>query len=130
MDTAPSKRILSAYPQYAKTIDGPLVIAEAARDAAVAGLWSADARACTAASEYVGLDAITRRVAAAYEKFVAGQGNAFRQLGPAEAHHDGGADPPGDGTSLRRRYRAGSSSFCSIPTDASGPTTSSSTSSS
>jgi hypothetical protein len=61
----------------------------AARDAAVAGLWSTDARACTSANEYVGLDAITRRVAAAYEKFVAGQGNAFRRLGPAEAHHDG-----------------------------------------
>jgi hypothetical protein len=29
VDTAPSKRILRAYPQYAKTIDGPLVIAEA-----------------------------------------------------------------------------------------------------
>jgi Domain of unknown function (DUF4276) len=29
VDTAPSKRIMSAYPQYAKTIDGPLVIAEA-----------------------------------------------------------------------------------------------------
>jgi hypothetical protein len=28
VDTAPSKRIVSAYPQYAKTIDGPLVIAE------------------------------------------------------------------------------------------------------
>jgi Domain of unknown function (DUF4276) len=27
-DTAPSKRIMRAYPQYAKTIDGPLVIAE------------------------------------------------------------------------------------------------------
>jgi hypothetical protein len=32
VDTAPSKRILSAYPQYAKTIDGPLVIAEAGID--------------------------------------------------------------------------------------------------
>jgi len=32
-DTAPSKRIMSAYPQYAKTIDGPLVIAEAGLDA-------------------------------------------------------------------------------------------------
>jgi hypothetical protein len=29
IDTAPSKRITRAYPQYAKTIDGPLVIAEA-----------------------------------------------------------------------------------------------------
>jgi hypothetical protein len=27
--TAPSKRIMSAYPHYAKTIDGPLVIDEA-----------------------------------------------------------------------------------------------------
>ena len=27
VDTAPSKRIINAYPQYAKTIDGPLVIA-------------------------------------------------------------------------------------------------------
>ena len=33
VDTAPSKRILSAYPQYAKTIDGPLVIAEIGLDA-------------------------------------------------------------------------------------------------
>jgi SnoaL-like domain len=61
----------------------------AARDAGVAGLWSADARAYTRANEYVGLDAITRRVAAAYEKFVAEQGSVFRLLGPAEAHHDG-----------------------------------------
>jgi hypothetical protein len=29
VDTAPSKRILNAYPHYAKTIDGPLVIADA-----------------------------------------------------------------------------------------------------
>jgi hypothetical protein len=29
VDTVPSKRIMSAYPQYVKTIDGPLVIAEA-----------------------------------------------------------------------------------------------------
>jgi hypothetical protein len=28
VETAPSKRILSAYPNYTKTIDGPLVIAE------------------------------------------------------------------------------------------------------
>jgi len=28
VDTAPSKRIAKAYPQYAKTIDGPLVIAD------------------------------------------------------------------------------------------------------
>lgn len=33
VDTAPSKRIINAYPQYAKTIDGPLVIAEAGLDA-------------------------------------------------------------------------------------------------
>jgi hypothetical protein len=33
VDTAPSKRIMSAYPHYAKTIDGPLVIAEAGLDA-------------------------------------------------------------------------------------------------
>jgi hypothetical protein len=33
VDTAPSKRIMNAYPQYAKTIDGPLVIAEAGLDA-------------------------------------------------------------------------------------------------
>jgi hypothetical protein len=33
VDTAPSKRILNAYPQYAKTIHGPLVIAEAGLDA-------------------------------------------------------------------------------------------------
>ena len=32
VDTAPSKRIMTAYPQYAKTIDGPLVIAEAGLD--------------------------------------------------------------------------------------------------
>ena len=61
----------------------------AVRDAAVAELWSADARACTSANEYVGLDAITRRVTAAYETFVAGQGFVFRHLGPAEGHHDG-----------------------------------------
>lgn len=61
----------------------------AARDAAVAELWSADARVCTSANEYVGLDAITGRVAAAHEKFVAGQGFVFRPLGPAEGHHDG-----------------------------------------
>lgn len=29
VETAPSKRIVNAYPQYAKTIDGPLVIADA-----------------------------------------------------------------------------------------------------
>jgi uncharacterized protein len=61
----------------------------AARDATAAALWSADARACTAANEYAGLDAITRRVTAAYEKFVAGQGFGFRVSGAAEAHHDG-----------------------------------------
>ena len=60
-----------------------------ARAAAVAQLWSEDARVCTGANEYVGLDAITRRVAAAHEKFVAGQGCLFRQLGTTEAHHDG-----------------------------------------
>ncbi len=32
VDTAPSKRILNAYPQYTKTIDGPLVIADAGLD--------------------------------------------------------------------------------------------------
>jgi hypothetical protein len=32
MDTAPSKRILNAYPRYTKTIDGPLVIADAGLD--------------------------------------------------------------------------------------------------
>lgn len=44
---------------------------EAKRNAGVASLWSADARAYTSANEYIGLDAITRRVAATYEKFVA-----------------------------------------------------------
>jgi Domain of unknown function (DUF4276) len=33
INTAPSKRIRSAYPQYAKTIDGPLVIADSGLDA-------------------------------------------------------------------------------------------------
>lgn len=33
VDTAPSKRIMSAYPQYVKTIHGPLVIADAGLDA-------------------------------------------------------------------------------------------------
>jgi hypothetical protein len=33
IDTAPSKRILNAYPQYAKTVDGPLTIADAGLDA-------------------------------------------------------------------------------------------------
>jgi hypothetical protein len=61
----------------------------AVRDAAAAALWSADARAYTSANQYLGIDAITGRVAAAYEKFVAGQGHVFRTLGPAEAHHDG-----------------------------------------
>jgi hypothetical protein len=61
----------------------------AVRDAAVARLWSADARAYTAADEYVGLDAIAQRVTAAYEKFVAGQGYAFRPLGPAGSQHHG-----------------------------------------
>jgi hypothetical protein len=60
-----------------------------ARDAGVAALWSANARAFTSANEYLGLEAITGRVAAAHEKFVAGQGYVFRALGPAEAHHDG-----------------------------------------
>jgi hypothetical protein len=32
VETAPSKRIMSVYPQYAKTIDGPLVIADAGLD--------------------------------------------------------------------------------------------------
>jgi hypothetical protein len=32
VNTAPSKRIMSAYPQYAKTIDGPLVVAWAGLD--------------------------------------------------------------------------------------------------
>ena len=31
-DTAPSKRIMSAYPRYTKTVDGPLVIADAGLD--------------------------------------------------------------------------------------------------
>jgi hypothetical protein len=31
-DTAPSKRIMNAYPQYTKTVDGPLVIADAGLD--------------------------------------------------------------------------------------------------
>lgn len=61
----------------------------AGRDAAVRGLWSVAARACTSANEYLGVDAITRRVTTAYENFVAGQGFVFRQLGPAEGHHDG-----------------------------------------
>jgi uncharacterized protein DUF4276 len=33
VDTAPSKRIMSAYPRYQKTLDGPLVIAEVGLDA-------------------------------------------------------------------------------------------------
>jgi Domain of unknown function (DUF4276) len=33
INTAPSKRIISAYPQYTKTIDGPLVIADVGLDA-------------------------------------------------------------------------------------------------
>jgi hypothetical protein len=61
----------------------------AARDASVAALWSADARAYTSANEYLGVDAITGRVTAAYEKFVAGQGCVFEAPGPAQAHHDG-----------------------------------------
>ncbi|MBV9452121.1 MAG: DUF4276 family protein [Streptosporangiaceae bacterium] len=30
--TAPSKRILGAYPRYAKTSDGPIVVADAGMD--------------------------------------------------------------------------------------------------
>ena len=62
---------------------------EAVRDAAVAGLWRADARACTAANEYVGLDAIRGRITAAYEKFVAEEGYVFRSPAAPESHHDG-----------------------------------------
>jgi uncharacterized protein len=61
----------------------------AARDATVGGLWSADAQACTSANEYRGVSAIAGRVAAAYEKFVAGEGFVFKAARPAEAHHDG-----------------------------------------
>lgn len=61
----------------------------AAREAAVAALWSADARMCTAANDYHGHDAITHRVTLAHEKFIAGQGMAFSLLGAAAAHHDG-----------------------------------------
>ena len=61
----------------------------AAREAAVAGLWSADARLCTAANDYAGRDAITRRVTLAHEKFIAEQCMVFRPLGPAEEHNDG-----------------------------------------
>ena len=61
----------------------------AAREAAVARLWRADARVYTGANEYTGRDEVTKRVAAAYENFVAGQGFVFRTLGPAQAHHDG-----------------------------------------
>jgi Domain of unknown function (DUF4276) len=32
VNTAPSKRIMNAYPQYMKTVDGPLVIADAGLD--------------------------------------------------------------------------------------------------
>ena len=61
----------------------------AVRDAAVAALWSADAQAYTSANEYRGRHAVGERVAASYEKFVAGQGFIFRAARPAEAHHDG-----------------------------------------
>ena len=61
----------------------------AARGSAVAALWAADARMCTAANEYVGIDAITKRVEVSYEKFIVAQGNVFRPLGPPDAHHDG-----------------------------------------
>jgi len=61
----------------------------AVRKGAIAGLWGADARMCTAANEYVGLDAITKRVEVAYEKFIVAGGNVFRPLGSADAHHDG-----------------------------------------
>ena len=60
-----------------------------ARDTAVARLWSADARMCTGVNEHIGLDAITRRVTAAYEGFVVEQGHVFRLLVPAEARYDG-----------------------------------------
>jgi hypothetical protein len=61
----------------------------AVRASAVAALWGTDARMCTAANEYVGIDAITKRVEVAYEKFIVAQGNVFRPLGPPDAHHDG-----------------------------------------
>ena len=60
-----------------------------ARETAVAELWSADARLCTAANDYAGHDAITRRVTLAHENFITGQHMVFRPLGTAEAHHDG-----------------------------------------
>jgi hypothetical protein len=72
--------------QYAAVFNEP---DEAARAAAVARLWNEDARMCTAASEYVGLAAITQRVTIAHEKFVADQGYTFSPLGPAHSHHDG-----------------------------------------
>lgn len=61
----------------------------AARETAVAGLWSTDARMCTGANDYIGRDAITRRITLAHDKFVAEQGCVFRPLGTAGTHHDG-----------------------------------------
>ena len=61
----------------------------AARQAAVAKMWSSEARMYTAANEFAGLAAITQRVVTAHEKFIVGQGCAFRALGPAQYHHDG-----------------------------------------
>jgi uncharacterized protein len=60
-----------------------------ARRAAVAQIWSEDARCCTPNGNYVGLEAIEGRVAAAYDKWVAQEGFVFRARAGIDEHHAG-----------------------------------------
>jgi uncharacterized protein len=60
-----------------------------ARRSAVAQIWSEDARCCTPAADYVGLEAIDGRVAAAHDKWVGQGGFVFRPRGAVDEHHGG-----------------------------------------
>ncbi len=60
-----------------------------ARRSAVAQIWSADALCCTQGADYVGLEAIDGRVAAAHDKWVQQEGFIFRPRGPVDEHHGG-----------------------------------------
>jgi hypothetical protein len=60
-----------------------------ARRSAVAQIWSKDARCCTPAADYVGLEAIQGRVAAAHDKWVQQEGFLFRPRGTVDEHHGG-----------------------------------------
>jgi hypothetical protein len=59
------------------------------RRTAVAQIWGAGARCCTPGGDYVGIEAIEGRVAAAYDKWVAQEGFVFRPRGGADEHHGG-----------------------------------------